>query len=205
MSFDAFNQEVDTESMDSDTINDGGGNTVAAEGRYHVQVESVEIEDAGEKQLPFVKLTMRVLMGEVETEIQKVVYNRIYLANWENKEAGEMGPLKEGALKGLVALFYAFGVIGEEAFGQSALKLSRDMFERLEATQAIIKVTKGNDRTVKDKDGKEITYTGRYEMAWSNDCWPLGHDKVKDVPKDHEAAAVAGAVTGGGDEDLDDI
>lgn len=199
MSFDPFGQEVSTEGMEPETVHDGGGNTVAAEGRFHVQTESVEIENK-EGELPFVKTTMRVLNGEVESELNKVVYNRLYLANWEDKKNKVIGPLKEGAQKGLIAFLHSFGVIGDEAFGQTALRITRDMFERLEGTQAVIKVTKGKDRTV-EKDGEKVTYAGRYEMQWSNDCWPIDHEKVKDVPKDHVLAAAATPAA----DDLDDI
>ena len=60
MSFDAFNQEVDTSEMDTESVHEGGGNFVSAEGRFHVQIEGVEINNK-EGELPFVKTTMRVV------------------------------------------------------------------------------------------------------------------------------------------------
>ena len=206
MSFDAFGQPLNTSEMDSESVHEGG-NTVSEEGHYHVQIEQQEIvEDNEGRKLPHVKLTMNVLAGENPDQVGRKVYNRLFLAGWEDKKNGVMGPLSDGAAKGLMAFLHSFGVVGDEAFGQEEFRLTRGLFERLENTQAVIKVTKGEDRTVKNEEtGEETTYKGRYEMAWSSDCWPLDHEKVKDVPKDYQAAAMAGAGSAAGDDDLSDL
>lgn len=197
MSFSWEDQNVDTSSMTEESVFEGS-NTVSAEGDFHVQITDVEINDSDEKKLPYVKLTMEILAGTVEDQKGNKVYHRLFLASWEDKEKKKMGPLSEGQAKGLMAFLFAFGVVGSEAFAGNC-KITRDMMTNLEHTQGIVKITKGRDRTVTDKKtGEKTEYAGRYEIAWNSDCKPIGHEAVKDVPVDHEAAAMRPPTGGGG-------
>jgi len=205
---DPFAITTDTSGMDQENIHDGG-NFVSAEGRFHVLVESVELisYEAG-KTLPYVKMQMRVLAGEVDTETQKTLTHRIYIKDWADKPNREgMKPISEGRQKQILAFLYGFGVIGEDAFGQEAYTISRNDWERLEFAQAIVKIRLGKDRKGKDKEGNERTYKGKYEIGFNSDVWSLGHESVKDVPVDIAAAESAGIDMSGesADVDLDDI
>jgi len=136
---------------------------------------------------------MACLAGEHDSEVGKKIYHRIYMAGWESKQDGVMKKLEEKQVHGILALLHAFGTIGEDAFGKEVFKLNRDMFDRLEQTQAIVKVTPS------EFNGKTTQ-----KIAWNNDVWPLTHEKVNDVPMDLEAKACAtnGVIDGG---DIDDI
>ncbi len=215
--FDPFASDYSTENADKETIHEGGGGGVQLDGRYHVIVEKSEYlaasvegddEDADDyaRSLPMVKVQMSVLGGEHESEKGKKIFHRVFLGSWKDdsgndtKKAGRINPLGEKQLHGTLAFLHAFGVIGDDAFGQSTFKLSLDMFERLENTQAIVRVSMSEERT-NAKTGQ--VYKPSAQM-WNNDAWPLGHEKVSDVPRDHEAAnyVTSGEVSS---DDLDDI
>ena len=200
--FDPFsddNTAVDTTGVDADNVNNSGAG-INCTGRFHFQIESVtiETEPKGDKPvIPEVVCQMRVLAGEAESEVGKMMRHKIRLAvpvDWKDWSQG-MKPLEDADKKGIVCLLYAFGVIGEEAFGQAGFKYGREMFERLEQTQAIGEIS---SRESKDKNGNDRTYF----QCYNNNFWKLDSDEVKDVPKDVEAMAYAqtGAVS---DADLD--
>ena len=207
---DFFTMEADTSKVDEESIHEGGsGNYVSAEGRFHVMIEQVErfSIDREKNKLPQIKISMRVLNGTADSEIQKALSHYLYMAKWVDSKKKSLGAehLDETAKERLVGFLHAFGVIGEEAFGVSDFKMDWPMFQRLQDTQAIVKVSKQDNYNVKDKDtGELVEKQGGYKISWNTDTWPLGHEKVKDVPLDHEAAAAFG-IDAASDEDLEDI
>jgi len=44
--YDPFSEDHNTENLSEETVHEGGGGSVNIEGRYHVQVESVEYLEA---------------------------------------------------------------------------------------------------------------------------------------------------------------
>lgn len=215
---DYFSTTVDASETAPEDIQ-GGGNFIDAEGRFHVQITKVDIKppEFGENaSLPVVAVTMTVLAGTDETQIEKSTTHRLFIANWADKKTKDaMVPVIDAHLpaneqkpqgKGLLWFLYSFGVI---ALNQK-ITITQDTFRRLEQCQAIIKITLGKDRQYKDKNGVDQVAKGRHEMQWSNDCWPVDHESVADVPKDHEALAYAGKTASAASSqvqswDLDDI
>lgn len=203
--FDPFEQSVSTEGVDAESVHESGGGQVSIAGRYHVKVQSVEYKNAEvtaeRKSLPFMKIVMVVLAGENASEVNKKVYHDIYLAKWGDKAAGAIAPMEDRAAQSILAFLHAFGVVGDEVFGQEEVKLKREWFERLENQQAVVKVDMEEERK-DEKTGK--VYKPRPRIQWNNDVWPLTHDKVADVPKDIEAMqyAITGAASADALEDL---
>jgi len=219
---DPFSMGADTSGMEPEELK-GGGNFVDEEGLFHVQIVKVELDPGtltAEKQTtPMVSVTMEVLAGTSDAQIGKSTRHRLFLATWKDKKnrlegwnpvlprPGEAtnGDLSPQA-KGLLWFLHSFGVRPMKA----SQPIDRAMFERLEGCQAIIKVELGQDRTINKGTPDEKTFKGRHEMQWSNDCWPCEDEAVKDVPKDHEALALAGKSLASGAtapvaSDLDDI
>jgi hypothetical protein len=211
LDFDPFAQSVDTTDMDADTARDSGsGNYVNAEGKFHVEVTFTEVHqaDMSNRKLPHAKIAMRVLNGTDESQIDRTLNHFIWLAGWADKKTKtEMIPLEEKRLREILVLLHSFGVIStDDAFGRKKVTISRDMFDRLERTQAVVKVTKDRDWKKTNADGSTETVEGRHKIGWNTDTWPLGHAEVEDVPVDSEAAMMAGHVSGAAtNSDIDDI
>lgn len=184
------------------------GNRVSKEGLYHVSATRIQVHKADEdkKKLPTLEIDLVVLDGtdadgnRLEDQIEKIITHRIFLAKWEDKESGVMKALDDKAQKGVRAFAYAFGLISEADLGK-AVKVP---FHLIEGRQAVVKVKRESEWT--DDSGNKRQ--GSLKIAWNNDCWPVTHERVKDVHKNREALALlvgAGAVGGPSDDDLSDI
>lgn len=190
--FDPFAELFDTEDLSEESVHDGSV-SVAKIGWYHVQIVSREYHaaldsdaDFGPK-LPHVALKMRILAGTESSEIDKTIYHTLWLANWEDKSAGEMAPLSSRNLKSLLAFFHAFGTVGPNVFGQTRVKLSHSLHSNLEDTVAIVKVSlERNERGAMDPSGK--LYPDRYKIQWNNDAYPTDHPRCEHVPKNPDFA-----------------
>lgn len=163
-----------------------GGGGVEKEGLYHVSCESVSLKDAGDNdKLAHLEMKFSVLAGEHEDQVEKKIYNRMYLEGWEDKHKKQKGKLSDAQVRGLQRIAWAFGLIDESDFG----KPTRIAWNLMENRQAVVEVRQEKDQTVKDKDGKETIYKGRFRIPFGN-SWPLGHDAVKKVPLNAEAASL---------------
>jgi len=210
--FDPFAEDYDTSAAETaEDAGSGGGGGIEIAGRYHVVIKTVkyqpaEIEgdkddDDKKRKLPRVEMTMEVQAGEHEAEVGKKLYHTIYLATWEDRDAGEVKPMSEKKIAGVLYFLYVFGTVDDSVFGQEKVKISLDMFERLDGTHAVVQVDISEERT-DEKTGK--TYKPRAQISWDNNCWRCDHEKVADVPK-HPALAGAAAAMAAADDDLDDI
>jgi len=186
--FDPFAESVDydTSEASEESMYKGGGAQVGKEGFYHVMVTHVEYVEAVEKtdetkaSLPHVDVTLKVLAGTEESEVDKQIYHSIYMATWVDKEKkDEMKALEGRQLTSVLAFFYAFGTIGAQILGQKSVHLSAGMYERLEDQNAVVKVgcEKNTEGKVNPKTGE--VYPDRYKVRWNNDAWPVTHEKVK--------------------------
>jgi len=196
---DVFTEDYDTSDATVESAHEGGGGAIEKDGMYHVMIQSAEHIDArveGDaessdrvRQLPYVKLQMKVLAGDHEDQKEKKMYHSIYLAKWKDesgtshKDEGQMFRQPDKNIVGILAFLHAFGTVGEEVFGQEKVRIKKDMFDRLVATHAVIKVTMSEEQYHKES-GK--TYKPRPELRFNNDAYAVGHEKVKDVSKDTE-------------------
>jgi len=218
--FNPFDEEneYDTSDTSEETIHDGGGGIVEKDGHYHVRCFEViyhpaeaSKEEDGEivkAKLPQAEVKLEVLNGTEPTEVGKKIYHTIYLAGWEVKPTksdpacGVMKPLEGRQLAGLLAFLHAFGTVDGSVFGKESITLELGMIERLENLTAIVKVQleEQNEEVINPKTGKP--YEPRHKICWNTDAWPVGHEKVKDVPVDPDESQYGG---GSGDAPIDDM
>jgi len=198
--FDPFSQEneYDTSETSEETIHEGGGGTVNKDGMYHVRCFEVVYHPAeaakevdGEEikaKLPQAEVKLEVLNGTEPSEIGKKLYHTLYIAGWEDKETGVMKPLEGRQLAGFLAFCHAFGTVDGSVFGKESITLELGMIERLEDLTAVVKVQleEKNEKVINPKTGKP--YEPRHKICWNTDAWPVGHEKVKDVPKDPDSS-----------------
>ena len=212
--FDPFAEDYSTEEIDKENLNTGGGGKIMMPGRYHVQIQNVEydagdVKDEGDKKirkLPTWKVQMEVLAGDNESEIGKKQYAFLKMASWYDEddnnhyEDGQMFRLTQKALKDLIAFLYAFGVVDDDVFGQESVKLTKQMFELLDQTQALIKIDYQEEK--KSKKTGDIIPAGT--VFWTNQARRLDFEEWEDCPKDVEALAYAqsGSVPDEGMEDI---
>ncbi len=188
--FDPFSSSGSTEGLDESSMHKGGGKQVCKEGLYHVSVEKVEFDSKSDS-LPCVVITMTILNGTNEDQIGRKIYHRIWVKSWvdkENKKAG-LKDVDNEVFKNFIVFLYEFGVLTKSALNQDKFNLTREHWNRLENCQAVVEVSlvKNDDyvdkRTNQVKKGKE-----EYKIQWNNQVYRLNHEKVADVPKDHDVA-----------------
>ena len=203
--------ETTTEGTDADSMHSGGA--VSKAGYYHVVVDGIEkVEKEGK--LPHLLVSMTILAGTEDSQIDKRLYHRIFLAKWQerpddvNLTPGIMAPYDPAdekdrkRLDGINAFAYAFGLLTDEDLGREKVKIP---FHMIEGRQAVVKVQQDSDWT----DSKGNKRAGGFKILWNNDAWPIGHSEVSDVPKDPEALAMIGGTdpgtAAGGAADYSDI
>lgn len=196
LDFDPFEQELDSSAESPEDLRKSG-NILDVEGTFHVEISKVDWSFEKDK-CPHFIATMTVLNGTVPEQENKSTKCRVFLGSKDDN--GKYGPMNENAKNNLLWFLYSFGVIGNENLGKDAkpIKLSQDLISRLENTHGFAKVSA---ETYTDKTGAEKT---THRVAWGSDCWPISHEEVKDVPRDHEALAMIG-ISAATAEDLDDI
>lgn len=190
-----LNLEFDASDVSEDSLWTGG--MVSKPGFYHVSGGNVSMEKGDDNSLKHLQLEMIVLDGTEESEINKRLYHRIYLEGWEKRPEGDEPGVKKGLDKkqqqGIIAFAFAFGLVSKDAFGKQ-MKVPFHMFE---GSQAVVKVSEDE---YFDRNGQKKK---SFKMAWNNDCWPVWHDRVRDVPKDAESLAMLGGIGGSGGDQTD--
>lgn len=179
------------------------GNRVTKEGHYHVTATGAS-RHADEGKLPVLQIDLMVLDGtdfsgkQLTDQVEKSITHRIFLAGWTDKAKTEQAPLDDKKMKGIRAFAYAFGLISEADLAKSNVAIP---FHLIEGRQAVVKV-KQEDEWTDDKGKKQ---KGGLKIAWNNDAWPVGHERVKDVHKSREALSLLVGAGVASDEDLNDI
>lgn len=206
---------------DSEQLDEGSmykGNFPTKEGYFHVQIDqNISVSDPDAGKLRYVELTMEILAGcdlegnDASDQIGHKLKHKVYVEGWTDRkrelvkvweDAGKQEKLadflascpkkeqlktvpSEKAVGGIKTMHYACGVISAEELGQAKF---RPRFEAMATRQMIVKLTR-DDGFTKD-DGTKIP--GRIQLAWNNDCYPIGHERVKDVPIDATTALAGG-------------
>lgn len=206
-----FFDAEETPDLNAESAHQGG--TVSKEGWYHFHVAGIKpiaAEPATKEtdgKLPQLRVDLQVLAGTEESEKNRYVYHYLYFQGWEDSKDHTKGtkPLNKDQHEGIKTFAHAFGLISDADLE----KKIRIPLHLLEGRQAIGRVQKD-------------VYQGRtsFKVKFNNDFYPIGHGKVRDVPKDPEALALlgltlpdsngsgngaSGAENGGGETDISDV
>lgn len=193
-----LNLTIDTTDVTTDSMYSGAG--VNKAGYYHVTASGVEVFKE-EGKLPYVKVDLKVEEGDNKDQINKMIYHKIYVKKWADKEKTELAPLEKKQMEGIAKFAYAFGLITDEQLGNPKTNIPLHL---IDGHQAIVEVRQDNDWT--DSEGTQRK--GGFKIPFNN-AWPVHHDRVRDVPKNLEILSMAvNAVAGGQtvpDADISDL
>jgi hypothetical protein len=189
--------ESSTEGQTEDSLYSGA--MVSKEGYYHVNCVAIEkVDKTSEGKTPHLKIDLQIVAGDHEDQRDKLIYHRLFLARAQRDVDGTVtgfnpfDPADEKdkkALDGINTFAFAFGVIGTADLGKNKVAIP---FGMINGAQAVVRVQKDDDWT--DKEGNKKA--GGLKILWNNDAWPVGHERVKDVPKDPEALLAMGGIGG---------
>mgnify|MGYP003146971824 CR=1 FL=1 len=207
--FDPFSDEItEIDATDVTSKNVGEiGNWVSQPGKYHVICNGVTFQNLKQSgdviRIPKVELVLSVLDGEHPSEKKKKYTHEVLLMRPENwgdfgrdKSGGPLEPLSDTDKRGILNLYYAFGVVGTEVFGKKG-RVSQKLFENMLNAMAVVEISER-----KGKDGN------MYKQIKGSHVWRVTDPKVVNVPKDHEVLHMAGVtvdVVAGPDSDADGL
>lgn len=168
---------------------------VESPGRYHMIVRNTKFENVGSSdRCAAISLKLEVLEGTNKSQVGRVMYHRMMLESWADKDNHGLGkgPLAEWAVNANRRLLVSLGAIRSSVSGDGtveteAYKIDQEFIELLVGLQMIAEVKMSQERTYGGK-----TYPPRAEIPFST-SWPLGHKAVAEVPCDTELAPISSA------------
>jgi hypothetical protein len=177
----------------------GGGNVVDEECACHFVCNGCTVERS-DGQLPSIRVDLMVVASDKPTQLNKIVYQRLYFGKWETgpdgKKTKNMLPA-EAKQKGRALTF--FGrlrlIDPKEAIGNPNFQIPLHLAAGLQCCGWIKKEQR------KDKEGKPVEGQFDYRLPYG-DIWPVDDPHVERIPKNPEylaMAAAAGGFGGGGE------
>lgn len=194
-----FEMELDASGFSAEDLDQkGGGGAVNKEGFYHV-IFNAPTQEKGENKTPGVRVDMKVLAGSEESQIDKMIFHRIYLA--KKAKGGLFDPLSDGSKKNILKFFANLGLISkEDVAGSAAVRLP---WEKLEFFQAIVEIKNEPYDEKDDLDKPTGKKLDSFKIPYGCNVWQVSDERMAHVPKDPDALA---EFTGGaGVSDVSDI
>lgn len=184
----ALVMSIDTDGMTEEEVMSGGtGGAVDRAGWYHLQVARVTKYD-DEGKLPCLRVDMQVVGANPENadQIGKYIYHRLYLRSWQDEGKTIIGPLKDGAKKGLLRFALGMEIADKSLLGTPQFQVCWGL---LEGRQCVAEVKEEESEITRNVDGNKVKEKKKeYRIPW-NEVYPVSSEQSQNVAlsEDHLA------------------